>query len=154
MPATYYTFTAGPVQFFALDTNEVPEAQLIWLKGEIAKSQAQWKIVYGHHPIYSAGAHSDNAKLIEDLLPLLKDRVDIYLAGHDHDMQHLKPENKVHFFVAGGAGAGLRKPKPGPRSLFAQGVHGFSVLEASDKELTVRFLNTALEEIYSYTLVR
>jgi hypothetical protein len=33
-------------------------------------------------------------------------------------------------------------------------VHGFSVLEASDKELTVRFLNTALEEIYSYTLVR
>ena len=26
MPATYYTFTAGPVQFFAMDTNEVSRA--------------------------------------------------------------------------------------------------------------------------------
>ncbi len=32
MPAPYYTFTVGPLQFFALDTNEVSEAQLIWLK--------------------------------------------------------------------------------------------------------------------------
>ena len=29
MPAPYYTFTAGPVQFFALDTNEISEAQLL-----------------------------------------------------------------------------------------------------------------------------
>jgi len=41
MPATYYSFTAGAVQFFALDTNEIPEAQLSWLKEELANSRAR-----------------------------------------------------------------------------------------------------------------
>ena len=100
MPATYYTFTAGPVQFFALDTNEISRAQLSWLDEEIGKSTARWKVVYGHHPIYSAGTHSDNPTLIKQLLPVLRDRVDVYLAGHDHDMQHLKSEGGVHLFVA------------------------------------------------------
>ncbi len=70
MPSTYYTFTAGPVQFFALDTNEMSRAQLAWLDSEIGKSTARWKLVYGHHPVYSAGAHQDNAKLIEPTPPL------------------------------------------------------------------------------------
>ena len=65
MPAPYYTFTAGPVQFFAMDTNEVSEAQLLWLKDGLANSRARWKLVYGHHPIYSVGAHQDNARLIK-----------------------------------------------------------------------------------------
>jgi hypothetical protein len=152
MPATYYTFTAGPAQFFALDTNEMSRKQLAWLDSELRKSTAHWKVVYGHHPVYSAGAHSDNPALIEQLLPLLRDRVDVYIAGHDHDMQHLKTEAGVHFFVAGGAGAGLRKPTPGDRTLFAQGVHGFSVLEIAPQSFQVRFLDTSLKEIYTYSI--
>ena len=31
MPAAYYTFTAGAAQFFALDTDVISEAQLLWL---------------------------------------------------------------------------------------------------------------------------
>jgi hypothetical protein len=97
MPATYYTFTAGPVQFFALDTNEISRAQLAWLDQEIGKSKSTWKVVYGHHPIYSAGQHYDSPRLITQLLPVLRNRVDVYIAGHDHDMQHLKSEAGVHF---------------------------------------------------------
>jgi hypothetical protein len=55
MPATYYTFEAGPVQFFALDTDIISEAQLLWLIQELDRSRARWKVVYGHHPIYSEG---------------------------------------------------------------------------------------------------
>ena len=152
LPATYYTFTAGAVQFFALDTNEIPEAQLTWLKQELTKSRAMWKVVYGHHPIYSAGVHQDSPRLVKQLLPVLKDRADIFLAGHDHDLQHLKPEGGVHFFVSGGAGAGIRQPKPGPRSLFAKGVHGFAVLEADARELKVRFFDRNLSQLYEYVL--
>ena len=152
LPATYYTFTAGAVQFFALDTNEIPEAQLAWLKEELAKSRAIWKLVYGHHPIYSAGVHEDSPRLVKQLLPVLKERADIFLAGHDHDLQHLKPEGGVHFFVSGGGGAGIRQPRPGPRSLFAKGVHGFSVLEADAKELKVRFFDRDLSLLYEYVL--
>jgi tartrate-resistant acid phosphatase type 5 len=152
MPSTYYTFTAGPVQFFALDTNEMSRAQLAWLDSEIGKSTARWKLVYGHHPIYSAGAHQDNAKLMNQLLPLLRNRVDVYLAGHDHDMQHLKSEAGVHFFIAGGAGAGLRPLKTDPRTIFGQPIHGFSVLEANRDEFKVRFVDTGMNEVYAHTI--
>jgi tartrate-resistant acid phosphatase type 5 len=89
---------------------------------------------------------------VKQLLPFLKGRADIFLAGHDHDLQHLKPEGGVHFFVSGGGGAGIRQPRPGPRSLFAIGVHGFSVLEADAKELSVRFFDRNLSLLYEYVL--
>src|SRR5262245_65086399 len=154
MPAPYYTFTAGPMQFFAMDTNEVSEAQLLWLKDELAKSRANWKLVYGHHPIYSAGAHEDNPGLIRRLLPVLKGRADVYLAGHDHDLQHLKAEDGVHFFVAGGGGAGIRKIEMGPRSLFAKSEYGFCVLEVDSKQLKVKFVDSSLKQLYEATLTK
>ncbi|MGH9373610.1 MAG: metallophosphoesterase [Vicinamibacterales bacterium] len=153
MPAAYYTFEAGPVQFFALDTDIISEAQLRWLGEELDKSRAVWKVVYGHHPIYSAGQHEDNDEKIAQLLPVLKDRADVYLAGHDHDMQHLKPEGRLHFFVAG-TGGKLRTIEAGPRSLFAHSAHGFAVLEADARTLKVTFVQEDLTSPYAYTLTR
>jgi hypothetical protein len=153
MPATYYTYTAGPVQFFALETVALSAMQLMWLREELERSTARWKVVYGHHPIYSAGQHGDDDDLIEQLLPVLRGRADIYLAGHDHDMQHLKPEGKLHFFVAGSGGK-LRPITPGPRSLFALSSTGFAILEASDSRLLVRFIDPELRTRYEYTLTK
>jgi tartrate-resistant acid phosphatase type 5 len=153
MPAAYYTFEAGPVQFFALDTDIISEAQILWLTESLDKSRATWKIVYGHHPIYSAGQHEDNDEKIAQLLPVLKGRADIYLAGHDHDMQHLKPEGSLHFFVAG-TGGKLRTIEPGPRSLFARSARGFAVLDADAATLTVKFVEEDLTSPYTYTLTR
>lgn len=152
LPSPYYTFTAGPVQFFALDTNDMSEAQFMWLDSEIAKSQARWKVVYGHHPIYSAGRHADNPALITRLLPLLKGRVDIYIAGHDHDMQHLKPDGGVHFFIAGGGGAMTRLLRPGPRSIFARAAYGFAVLEADRSRLKVTLVGVDSKPMHEYPL--
>jgi hypothetical protein len=152
LPSPYYTFTAGYAQFFALDTNEMSEAQLLWLKSELGKSTARWKIVYGHHPIFSAGAHANNAVLIAKLLPILKDVTDVYLAGHDHDLQHLKPEGGLHFFVSGGGGVQIRAITPGPRSLFARSAHGFSVVEATDRQLKVTFIGADSATLYEHTI--
>ena len=110
-------------------------------------------MVYGHHPIYSEGQHEDNNEKIAQLLPVLKDRADVYLAGHDHDMQHLKPEGRLHFFVAG-TGGKLRTIEPGPRSLFAKGANGFAVLEADASTLTVTFVEVDLTSPYTYTITR
>jgi hypothetical protein len=153
MPAAYYTFTAGPVQFFALDTDLISEAQLLWLVEELDRSRATWKVVYGHHPIYSEGRHEDNNDKIAQLLPVLRDRADVYLAGHDHDMQHLRPEGTLHFFVAGSGGK-LRPIEAGPRSLFAKSANGFAVLDADAETLTVTFVEADLSSPYSYTLTR
>ena len=151
MPATQYTFTAGWVQFFAIDSAVMTPYQLEWLKKALDNSFYAWKVVYGHHPIYSHGHHGNNREMIRELLPVLKERADVYLAGHDHDMQHLKPEGNLHFFVSG-AGGKLRTIKPGPRSLFAKSALGFSVLEADKSSLKMTFVDKTLKPIYEYTL--
>lgn len=155
MPATYYTYTAGPVQFFAIDTIELSDSVLFnkeaaWLDAEIAKSKARWKVVYGHYQIYSA-TRGDEQNLIKRLLPILRNRVDVYLCGHDHNLQELKPEDGVHFFVSGGGGAGVypfRQPNYS-HSTFKQEQYGFTVLDADKDQLKMRFVGLQGEELYS-----
>jgi len=152
MPAERYTFLAGPVQFFAIDTNQNSRAQLEWLDRELSRSQARWKIVYGHHPVYSNGAHGDDAALHDSLLPLLRGRVAIYLCGHDHDLQHIAPEDGVHFVLAGGGGAATRPVAPGSRLLFGASKNGFAVIEATRTSLAVTFLDQDLETLHQFVL--
>ncbi|WP_252263709.1 metallophosphoesterase [Paracidobacterium acidisoli] len=154
MPSPYYTFTAGSVQFFAFDTPAMDEAELKWLDEELIRSTARWKVVFGHYHIYSA-TRGDNKELIARLLPILKkDHVDVYLDGHDHNLQELKPEGGVHFFVSGGGGAGLYEMNPYDRSVFRQKINGFTVLEADDKTLAISFVGTDGSEIYRRTLTK
>lgn len=146
MPSTYYTYTAGPVQFFAIDTEEMSDTaryqrQVAWLDAELAKSKARWKVVYGHYQIYSA-TRGDEQNLIQRLLPVLKGRVDLYLCGHDHNMQQLKTEEGVHFFLSGGGGASLydfRIPDY-THTTYKAKTNGFTVLEADDKQMTIRLI--------------
>ena len=69
-------------------------------------------MVYGHHPIYSGGNYQDRPDLIASLLPILQNRADVYICGHDHNLQALRPEEGVRFYVAGGGGAGLYELRP------------------------------------------
>ena len=55
MPGRYYSFTAGPVEFFALDSNGMDGEQLTWLIEELSCSDSEWQVTYMHHPIYSSG---------------------------------------------------------------------------------------------------
>lgn len=51
-------------------------------------SSADYLIVAGHHPVFSAGVHGNNDYLESNLRPLLEENnVSIYLSGHDHDSQ-------------------------------------------------------------------
>jgi tartrate-resistant acid phosphatase type 5 len=152
MPSSYYTFTAGPAQFFALDTNEISEAQLRWLKDALDRSTARWKIVYGHHVMYSAGVHDDNPRLIAQLMPILRGRADAYICGHEHDLQHLGPDEGVHFFVSGGAGAGLRPMGTDPRQVWGLSAPGFAVLDIAPDAVTVKFIGAAQQILYEYRL--
>ena len=154
MPSSYYTFSAGPVQFFALDTQSIAlsDKQLRWLDAELARSTARWKIVYGHHPIFSGGAYEDRPDLIAKLLPLLTNRADIYICGHDHNLQALRPEGNVRFYVAGGGGAGLYDLRPYERSIFSSRSNGFAVIEADAAQLTVNLVDRTGTAVYTETL--
>jgi hypothetical protein len=150
MPAPYYTFTAGPVQFFVLDTQSIAlsEKQLRWLDAALGRSTARWKVVYGHHPIYSGGNYTDRADLIAKLLPVLAHRADVYLCGHDHNLQAIRAEQGVHFFVAGGGGANLYTLREYERSIFASRANGFGVIDADSTQLRVALIDAAGQTVY------
>ncbi len=106
----YYTFSKGPVEFFALDSNYMDPKEIEWLHHELDASRAPWKICFFHHPLYSSGGRHgseiDLRKLVEPLF--VKYGVDIVFAGHDHFYERIKPQQGIAYFVEGGA-AKLRK---------------------------------------------
>lgn len=74
------------LHLFVLDTTS-PElaVQAQWLDQELQRSDAKWRIVTMHHPVFSSGQNRDNKERREALLPiLLKHKVDFVLQGHDH----------------------------------------------------------------------
>lgn len=148
MPARYYRFTAGPAEFFALDTQNWNGEQKKWLQQSLAwhSDGTVWRVVYGHHPLFTSGMHRKDPRvkeLREDLLPLLVEgKVDVYLSGHDHDMEHLRAGG-IEFFVAGGGGARTYDvSNRDPHSIFAAEQHGFLELEASPASLRVQLMDS------------
>jgi tartrate-resistant acid phosphatase type 5 len=60
-----------------------------WLERSLAESPARWKIVIGHHPLWSsAGSKFQQARALRGLiLPALCRHADLYLAGHEHTLE-------------------------------------------------------------------
>ncbi len=110
----YYTFSLGPVQFWALNSNELNAQQMNWLNLSAQKSQAKWKIALLHHSPYSSGSvHKNNNHMIKTLCPSLKKyNFDLCLSGHNHLYERIGmvPEaGNCRFIVSGGGSASLHK---------------------------------------------
>ena len=116
-----------------------PEGQLAWLKQTLSESDAPWKIVVGHHPIYvGSTSYSDNPRLIDLLVPLFERYgVQAYFAGHDHNLQHHRPpDSDVDYFVSG-AGSLTREVIETPNTLFALRVPGFMAVSMTADDMAV-----------------
>lgn len=110
MKGRYYTFSRGLVQFFALDTNHNADwkNQLSWLEQELSRSQATWKVVFGHHPVYASGVYGSNPAFIQTFTPLFqKYGVQLYINGHEHHYERTRAINGTTYIICG-AGAGNR----------------------------------------------
>jgi len=84
----------GNAEIDAAKTHELPiknedEKQLAWLSDGLANSDAKWKIVYGHHILWSIGGtkYNQGHVLRRLLLPMLCQYADAYIAGHEHDLE-------------------------------------------------------------------
>lgn len=132
MKGRFYTFDREGVQFFVLDTNHNAnwKTQLAWLEQELSRSDAKWKVVFGHHPIYSSGMYGSNQEFIKTLTPLFqKYGVQLYINGHEHNYERTRSINGTTYLVCGG-GAGTR---PVNRSEWTQ--HSASVLSFAAYEV-------------------
>ncbi|MGB5635700.1 MAG: metallophosphoesterase [Waterburya sp.] len=141
----YYTFERGTVQFFALDTNpKAPwQKQLDWLEQELKQTKQPWKVVFGHHPLYSSGMHGGSSELIEKLSPLFaRYGVQLYLNGHDHDYERTTVINGTTYVTCGNGGAKPRDVGKSEWTAYSVSRLGFAAVEVYSDRLEVMGIGT------------
>jgi len=157
----YYNFGKGNglLDFFALDTNKLDDAQLGWLDQSLKDSTARWKIAFCHHSIYSsARMHRPYVKLREQLEPLyVKYGVNAVFAGHSHCYERVKPQKGVHYFTEGASGEIKKKTLDRKSPLMAFGedsVNSFLIVQVTENTMTVEAIAADGKLIDSYTIKR
>lgn len=69
-----------------------PDTQTEWLDRVLGESDARWKTVIYHHPLYASHPSRDNFPLREAWLPIFdRHGVDIAFQGHDHAYMRTVP---------------------------------------------------------------
>jgi len=140
--------TSMPDMLPAYQLDSYVEQQEQWLLAAMRNSKAQWRIALAHHPYISNGVHGNagnydelrNSPYVRALSRLIPstvlnraagkyyrefldrtvcDRADLFLAGHDHNLQWLAPTARCGKtgFIVSGAGAkanGLKDPQRNP----------------------------------------
>jgi hypothetical protein len=141
----YYSYEVGPWHAVVLNTNcgnpdvdcSAGGAQAAWLRADLAASDAECTIAYGHHPRFSSGHHGDTPQLSDLYNILYQNGVDVYLSGHEHSYERtapLKPDattsaQGIRNFIVGTGGASLRRDSVTPRNFTeAWDDHTFGVL--------------------------
>jgi tartrate-resistant acid phosphatase type 5 len=115
--------------------------QMKWLANELT-SKEQWKLVFGHHPVYSASTkHGNTPEMIQRVKPLLeKYHAQFYFCGHDHDFQHLREKGKNVDYVVTGTGGEPRPSSMNNLSLFSNSTAGFSEVTFHADSIRVVFM--------------
>lgn len=175
MPARYFTTVAKldgqhTVRLVYLDTNPMiesyrtnpaaveyreastqnPVRQRAWLDSVLTASKEPWKIVIGHHPIYTAGlAYRDSPELIRELKPILqKHHVQLYLCGHDHNLQHSRVPGESLDYVISGGGGSWRYAGTNERTLFSASTRGFAAVSIRADSLFLDFIDQDGKRLY------
>jgi hypothetical protein len=158
----FYSFRAGPVRVLGIDTNFlvrgiIDESHLDLLKfmGRMRPGIDDWVIVFGHHPYVSNGAHGDAGSFREGGFRLwpgalfqhfmsqrVMGRADLYLAGHDHNLQFFSnPHGHGTAQLLSGSGAKCtgRGAYASDRAEMERYGFGFALVEAHRDRMVVSF---------------
>ena len=165
LPAKYFKelFSFGngeSVEMFFMDSNpyqkdllragsSYPELNALdtvsqngWIESGLRNSSADWKLVIGHHPLYTCGVRKNQPQYMRKFEGLFNEtHVDAYFCGHEHDLQVHKPEGSVTYFVSGGGGSKRAIQTPFVFTHFAQSSLGFMVVEITSGKMTVTSYN-------------
>jgi tartrate-resistant acid phosphatase type 5 len=179
MPSRYYKIAgrdigAAHLDMFVIDTSplvhkyrekvheaiaanvaaqDVP-AQLEWLDRTLSESTAPWKVVVGHHTIYSGGSgHGDTPETTELIVPILhRHGVQAYINGHDHDLQHIRRDGVD--YVCCGAGSEVRPVQSIEGTLFCAERSGFAAMHSTPELLTFEFRDFTGAKLYQSAIPR
>ena len=137
---SYYTFKKGNVRFFVLNSNYMDPKQTAWVETQLRDAgNADWKICYFHHPLYSSAKfHGSSIELRQVLEPLfIKYGVDVVFAGHDHVYERVHPQHGIYYFTEGASGS-LRAGNLGKSTITDKGFdadRSFMLIEIAGGEM-------------------
>ncbi|XXT15946.1 metallophosphoesterase [Sorangium sp. So ce429] len=154
MPSSYYDVRIRNVHLFGIDTVDfTSDEQAVDLRARVAASNARWKIVFGHHPRYTSGAHfSDNEQIgmsgMFDMQRAIYCGADMYMSGHDHDLELIDKGRDAlcpnTYFAISGAGSKLRPsgaPTDARQLFYTDRVEGFAYLQFELDTLLFQFID-------------
>lgn len=151
----WYSYDWGRVHFAALDTEADYATQAAWLDDDLAATSLPWKIVYMHRPPYSSGEHGSDTGLRAKLAPVFeKHRVQLVLAGHDHDYERTDPQNGTVYVVTGGGGRGTRPVGSSSFTAHATEVIHFVYAEVGVDQLVLHAVDATGNEFDSTVVAR
>jgi UDP-2,3-diacylglucosamine pyrophosphatase LpxH len=130
-------------------------AQLEWLEQLLASSQARWKIVFGHHPVYAetSKSKSERKDMQARVAPILeKYGVTMYVCGHIHNFQHLKPKDSKVEYIVNSSASESREVKPIKSTIFCNPDPGFSIISISADRIEYYMENHEGKVVYDYIL--
>ena len=157
-PEDVLTRLATHVEFFAIDSTNLDRTQLQWLDERLGKSNADWKIVFLHHPLYTSGRYRNSSRAYRWALEpiLMRHNVDAVFSGHEHIYQRSQLQNGIQYFVSGGAGS-LRRgdgvPAPYIARTYDEDFH-FMLVEIQPDALHFEAISRTGEIIDAATLTR
>jgi len=128
------------------------QKQLTWVDSVLTNSKEKWKIVVGHHPIFSAGfGHGNQQELINQLKPILeKNNVQMYLCGHSHSSQYLRPSgSSVDYVVAGAGSSTVELVTQQSAVLFGTTTPSFTLIKLSNNLIKTTFIDSTGQTLFS-----
>ena len=168
MPAKYYSFvkeedgvtvrvvmvdTTPMIDKYREETDKYADAsksdwkeQIAWLDKVLSEADEDWVLVVGHHPVYAYTDknESERTDLQQRLDPVLRKygNVDMYLCGHIHTFQHIRPEGCDIDYVVNTSGSLSRDDvQPVDGTVFCSNKSGYSLITVDKNELDLYMLD-------------
>jgi predicted phosphodiesterase len=146
-PERYYSFDWGDVHFVAIDTTHRDTQQVEWLKQDLEKTKQRWKIVFGHHPMYTNSLRGPQLWIRRAYSKIFADaKVDMVLTGHEHQYERFRV-GTVNYVVSGGGGGRLTRFFGLHYSLKKATKHHFLHFAVSADTLTMKAIDIDGREI-------
>lgn len=176
MPARYYTKTyradTSSALFVFLDTDPMEKLlrgdkpdgskydstylakELNWLDSVLRSSKARWKIVVGHHPLYTGGWRKDTKetqRLRSTLEPMFaKYKVAAYICGHEHHQELIVPTGATTYYISGAASESRLVNGYPDLTKFKSSDQGYMACSITANSLFVQFINFQDKILFSY----
>jgi acid phosphatase len=129
------------------------QQQMEWLEHKLENCVTKWKIVCGHYPVYSGGFHGDTMELFSSLLPIFeRHKIDIYICGHDHSIQHIV-RNNINYYVVG-SGSETTECGEVPGTKYYNSIGGFVNITVDKNNLTSNFIDEHGNLLYQHILIK